>query len=174
MDDKTKGNGVDDSEFAYIFKFRKTYTNFNDLWAMKSSARESLRDWMIAWVCDPKTAENSANACSELIENCIKFSLVDTVSTVRIRIREKSIVVETANRSNALNRETIREMIDKVRDMEDLRGYFARTLLTRTPGKSQLGIIKIIMETQGVISFSQGPEEGDVRVRLEIDAFLQP
>ncbi|MFH1156548.1 MAG: hypothetical protein V1793_22315 [Pseudomonadota bacterium] len=171
MEHQPIGNGVENSEFAYIFKFKKTDANFNDLWAMKSSARESLRDWLIAWVCDPKTAENCANACSELIENCIKFSIVDTVSTVLIRINEASIVVETRNMADEHNLRMVQNMIQKLATIDDLREYFAQTLLTPNRGKSQLGILKIIMETKGAISFVNSSDDRAVHIRLEIDSF---
>jgi hypothetical protein len=173
MDQAPATNRDGDSEFAYSFKFRKTDTNFNDLWAMKSSARESLRDWMIAWTCGPKTAENCANACSELIENCIKFSLVDTVSTVSIRIRERSIEVETRNRSDRDNLCMVTGMIEKLGEIDDLRSYFARTLLSPNRGKSQLGILKIVMETRGTLQIVPAKDPDLVQIRLEIDSFGQ-
>lgn len=168
MNIKETGSIHKDSEFAYSFKFRKNGGNFNDLWAMKSSARESLRDWLIAWIFSPKTADTCANACSEMIENCIKFSLVDSMSSVSILIQDTSIIIETVNKAVKEHRECLVTMLKAIEESGNPRAMFADKLLKSTKGKSHLGILKILMETRGTLQISEKQDFEFIRVRLEI------
>ena len=51
--------------FAYTFQFYKIEERFGKLWQMKTSARESLKDWLLASDISPQISGKCANACSE-------------------------------------------------------------------------------------------------------------
>ncbi len=159
-----------ENDFEYAFKFRKTEKRFNRLWGMKSSARESLKDWLIASDINPKVSEVCANACSELIENCVKFSKNDSTAVVSINVSDRSITVETINKAEKEHRETVSREIEALNAASDPRQVFAEKLLNPAEGKSQLGIIKISMETKGKLELVQEPDEEIVRMKLEMKA----
>ena len=84
-------------DFEYIFKFKKGEEKFDKLWQMKASARESLKDWLLVTDISPQISEICANACSELIENCIKYTQDETTAVVAIHATNTVITVETIN-----------------------------------------------------------------------------
>ena len=96
-------------DFAYSFKFKKAETQFERLWTMKASARESLKDWLIVSNIAPTIAENCANACSELIENCVKYTEDGSFATVFIHVLENTIIVETLNGADKQHRNALKE-----------------------------------------------------------------
>ncbi len=147
--------GVDlEIDFEYTFKFKKNKEKFDMLWGMKANARQSLKDWLtISTDIGPKTSEVCANACSELIENCIKYSENDSTIVVSIKAKGKSVTVETINRAEKEDKETLAEAVRKLNAASDPKQLFAEKLLNPVEGKSELGLIKIITETKGVIVF---------------------
>ncbi len=111
-----------------------------------------------------------ANACSELIENCVKFSKNDSTAVVSINVSDRSITVETINKAEKEHRETVSKEIEALNAASDPRQVFAEKLLNPAEGKSQLGIIKISMETKGKLELVQEPDEEVVRMKLEMKA----
>ena len=162
-------------DFEYIFQFQKTDEHFGQLWQMKSSARESLKDWLLASNIAPKIAETCANACSELIENCIKYAQNQTRAGVLIHVNQADaggdaeIIVETFNRTEPLHCGTLQESITTINHSNDLKMLFVQKLLNPSEGLSHLGLVKLMLETKGQIEFL--PAENDiVHVRLRMEA----
>ncbi len=140
-------------DFEYYFRFKKLSMNFEELWRMKSAARESLREWLVAVHTGHKTAEVIANSASELIENCIKYSIMDTFSSVYIGVAGDCVNIETVN-SAALNEiNTLKDFIDIIsRKKNSLSDLFLKKITDSVSNtSSQIGLIKIIMESHGAI-----------------------
>ncbi|MCP4353672.1 MAG: hypothetical protein GY795_50135 [Desulfobacterales bacterium] len=157
-------------DFEYAFRFVKTEENFNELWGMKSSTRESMKDWLIASTVKPEKADICANACSELVENCIKFSKNGSTSVISIKIKDRSIIVETFNESEKEHKNDIAGAFKELNQASDPRQLFAERLLSPPQqGKGRLGLIKIALETRGKIGLENEPENV-VHVKLEMEA----
>jgi len=161
------------SDFQYFYKFRKTDSNFQDLWRMKSAARESLREWLLSIRTEPAMAEVISNASSELVENCIKYSKIGTYSFVLISVVNRDVRVETINSAETEQREKVRSFI---RDINSGRKgltelYIERLTESASSGKSQLGFIKLLMETKGRIEIDESPDRDEIvalRVSIEV------
>lgn len=169
-----KINLFKDEDFEYFFKFIKNDSNFNELWRMKSLARETLKEWLIATHLDVETAENCANACSELIENCIKFSLVDEYSYVLILVDNDKITVETINKSEEEKIKILQKNFDCLlnKDIDDITDMYITKLTentTENSEKSQLGIIKIKLETNADFQLVKRDEKNIVHIKLTMD-----
>ena len=157
-------------EFYYSFQFRKYDTLFDRLWQMKSSVRESLQDWLLASAVSHESAENCANACSEMVENCIKYASNDSQAGVSICVKDTSILVETSNHAEAMHRQELQESIVALNEALDLSQLFVQKLMNPEEGVSQLGLIKIMMETKGRLELLPGQEPDIAHVRLSMEA----
>ena len=60
--------------FTYRYAFIKSENNFKDLWRLKTTTREALRAWLMAGKASGERGDAIAGACSELMENSIKYS----------------------------------------------------------------------------------------------------
>lgn len=138
--------------FSYAFTFKKVDAEFDRLWQMKSSARESLKDWLLVSGVSPKHSEICANACSELIENCIKYCREGSIANVTIRVENAIITVETFNRATSQHHQKLTGMLTQIRSSANLEQLFVETLILSTSDKSQVGLIKIAMETKGSLT----------------------
>ncbi len=167
---KTGEYNISEGDFQFGFRIRKAEENFKKLWTMKSSARESLKDWLLATNIAPKLSEICANACSELIENCIKYSRNDSMATVSISASDVVITVETINRAEKEHKDFIMKIAEKLNAAPDPQLLFTEMLLNPIDGKSQLGLAKILMETKGKVEIVQEPDEAVVHVRLKMKA----
>jgi hypothetical protein len=159
-----------DCDFFYKFKFTKLLERFEQLWTMKASARESFNDWLIVSNILARKAEVWANACSELIENSIKYTPNGSSATVTICVQGNEISVETINSAKKENIEALRESLATLEAASDPRQVFAERLMNPVRGKSQLGLIKIIMETKGTLELTQAEAEEVVQLKLRIHA----
>ena len=162
-------------DFEYTFQFQKTEEHFDQLWQMKSSARESLKDWLLASSVTPKIAETCANACSELIENCIKYAQNYTRAGVLIHVNQPDaaekadIIIETFNRSDPSHHACLSESIAAINQTGDLKMLFVQKLLNPSYGQSHLGLVKLMLETKGRMEFL--PAENHIaHVRLRMEA----
>jgi hypothetical protein len=160
---------MDQNDFEYFFRFKKGQTNFDELWRMKSSARESLREWLMAVHTEPQNAEIIANASSELIENCIKYSLVDAFSFVYIHVEDRVINIETVNKTSEEQREKIKAFLEYInkREKKAAELYIEKISESLISGNSQLGLLKILMETNGSIELLENNTENDI-VHLKV------
>lgn len=159
-------------DFEYFFKFVKLEDNFNDLWRMKAIARESLKEWLVSAHINVGVAENCANACSELIENCIKFTIIDKSSFILIDIVGEDIKIETVNWTEHEKKLELIEFIEGISkpdtDIQEL--YVERVRESILSEKSQLGLIKILMETKGKIQILRKEDDECVHLLLQINA----
>lgn len=160
----------DENDFHYYFKFKKKIDNFDDLWRMKKTGRLALREWMITFPYEQELANVIANACSELIENCIKYSVVNTAAQVEIFAIRENVYVETINIADEAQilkiKETLKLIEANMDDLVDL--YLKKIKKAQDTGKSQLGLIKIIMETQGRLSIIEEAEKGILHLQLKM------
>ncbi len=157
-------------DFRYVFKFRNRANHFEKLWQMKISARESLDDWLLVSDIIPHTAETCANACSELIENCIKYGQEDAVAVVAIHVTDREIVIETINTTAPDNLAELADAIQALAAAADPKQVFIEKLMHPVAGKSHLGLSKIVMETKGALSLVPHEESGVVHVKLRLQA----
>ncbi len=159
------------NEFEYFFKFTKLSQNFDKLWRMKSLARESVKEWLIANDVAPTTSEDTANSCSELIENSIKYSMEKEESLVLIGINKPVITIETLNKSEVDQKEKlltfVNEILTSSKKITEI--YLEKVQKSVLSGESQLGIVKIIMETKGDIKLIEHEENDIVHVKVTIN-----
>lgn len=166
---------LEESDFYYYFKFKKQANNFEKLWKMKASARIALKEWLLAIPYNVDTSDVLANACSELIENCIKYSRIDTNSCVEIYTIKNTVYVETMNYATEEQKQILldflKELYSNINTLGEL--YIQKLSGTIKTGNSQLGLIKIILETKGDIELlKQKPEVKDntiVHIRLKME-----
>ena len=157
-------------DFEYTFQFQKTEEHFDQLWQMKSSARESLKDWLLASSVTPKIAETCANACSELIENCVKYGREESVAAVAIHVTNTMIEIETVNATEPEHAAELRQSLDELNAADDLKKLFVQKLLHPMQGKSHLGLIKIVMETKGALRMMPHAANDIAHVALRMNA----
>lgn len=157
-------------DFRYVFKFRNRADHFEKLWQMKISARESLDDWLLVSDITPHTAEVCANACSELIENCIKYSLENAISVVAIHVTDRDIVIETINSTKPDHLSELADAVKMLDIADDPKQVFIQKLMNPVAGKSHLGLSKIVVETKGSLSLVPHEEAGVVHVKLKMQA----
>ncbi len=166
---RIKMNLLQTRDFEYAFRFNKTESNFKDLWLMKSCTRDSLRAWLIAMEVKPERANDCANACSELVENAVKFSADGSDSVISLCVNKPKIIVETLNRAQKENVETASQIIRALNDTTDIRKLMAERLLS-SDGKSQLGLMKSSLDTGGKIELIDESEPDVVHLRLTMEA----
>ena len=156
-------------DFEYIFKFKKGKEKFDKLWQMKASARESLNDWLLVTDISPQISEICANACSELIENCIKYTQAETTAVVAIHATNAVITVETINPTEQGHKALLKDSIDALNAASDPKQIFVEKLLHPVDKKSHLGLIKIVMETKGTLELVQEQNDAVVHVKLHMN-----
>ena len=157
-------------DFRYVFKFRKRKDYFEKLWNMKISARESLEDWLLLSIASPQMAEICANACSELIENCVKYGREESVAVVAIHVTNTTIVIETVNSTEREHAAELRRSLEALDATGDPKQLFVQKLLNPVQGKSHLGLIKMVMETKGALRIMPHAEDDVVHVVLRMNA----
>lgn len=153
-------------DFAYSFKFRRVGERFDKLWEMKVSARESLEDWLVVSDVPPRTAEICANACSELIENSIKYAQNGSIATVLIHVLNNTITVETSNTAEKAHRDALSLCLTELDTTPDPKQLFVEKLLNPVGGESHVGLIKIVMETKGTLECIPSEDTDMIRIRL--------
>ena len=157
-------------DFEYMFQFYKINAHFDQLWQMKSSARESLKDWLVTSNVSPKVAETCANACSELIENCVKYTQEHTRAGVVIRVDHMNITVETCNIAASEDCRGLSDSIAALQSAHDIKQLFIEKLTEQTEGCGHLGLIKIAFETGGRLELLKESANQAVHVCLHMEA----
>lgn len=161
------------NDFEYFFRFKKFNNNFEVLWRMKSSARESLREWLTAIDASPKNSEVISNAASELIENCIKYSKVESYSFVYIRVDGNKIGIETMNKATPDQKRELDYFMKSIKesDLSVTEIYIKKMIESINNKKSQLGILRIMMETEGTVDVVEDNDKDVVHfsVLMEVD-----
>ena len=153
---------------GYRVSFRKTEERFDELWGLKARVRESVHDWLAASNVRLSISEVCANACSELLENCIKFTRNKSVAAISVSLTEQIIVVETINSTHGLHVEVLRQSLDALRAASDPQQLFINALLNSVEGQSRLGLIKIILETRGTLELVPQEEQEIVHLKLRV------
>lgn len=160
------------ADFEYFFRFQKHSDNFETLWRMKSSARESLREWLSAINTSPKSAEVISSASSELIENCIKYSEPETFSFVLIKVHKNTIDIETMNRATKEQKSEVDNFMESIytSDLTPTELYINKMIESIKSPKSQLGILRIMMETEGEVLMIDNNDESVVHFSVSMEA----
>ncbi len=153
---------------GYRISFRKTEERFDELWGMKTHVRESVHDWLAASHVRLRISEVCANACSELLENCIKYTRNGSVVVVSVYLSEQTIVVETINSATGVHVEMLRESLDTLRAASEPQQLFINTLRNPDEGQSRLGLIRIILETSGTLELVPQEEPEIVHLKLRV------
>ena len=137
---------------------------------MKSIARESLKEWLIISNVETKLADKCANASGELIENCIKYSKTNSQSQAIIRVDGNTIDLETSNYASQNDLNELSQIIDEIHNTTNIKELFAHHLLNSDTNQSQLGLIKIILETKGNISINNKVDKDIIHIIVRINA----
>ena len=145
------------------------------MWPMVSTVRHRIHQWLLGISVDPTSAELCANASSELVENCIKYSRGESMAAVAIQVYESEITVETINSSSDVHTDAVRRSIEKVTAVDDLKQIFVEKLMNSETESSQLGLIKIAMETKGKLAIIPREKENLIHIvlRIPIDTYEQ-
>jgi len=157
-------------DFSYFFQFKKLDDNFDKLWRMKSSARDTLKEWLLTIPYDAETSSTIANACSELIENCIKYSSNNTSSLVEIFVYKEYIFIETSNYSDKAQIQEFKRCLQGIHENKGNlpRLYIKKLENSQYSGFSQLGLIKILMETHGEFKLLNEHKKNLLHTQLKI------
>lgn len=150
----------------YRLHFRKLEKRFDELWGMKAHVRESVHDWLTASNVSSRISEVCANACSELLENCIKYASNGSVITVVVSLAEQTIVVETMNSAHNEHRASLRQALNALQASSEPKQLFVHNLLYPVGGESHIGLIRLILETRGTLELV--PEEDQELVHLQL------
>lgn len=158
----------------YYFTFKKEDDNFKKLWQLKSAIRESIKEWLFTGLDNLDLTDTIANACSELIENCIKYSLNDTISALYIRLTDTMIVIETLNLCLPEDKAYVTNFITDVNSGKIIPGelYVDRLVTSSHKEKSMLGLLTILLEINGKLEYVDTPGHDEalhVKVLIDID-----
>ncbi len=158
-------------DYEYFTKFTKLSDNFNQLWRLKSITRDNLRDWLMNNNVDPVLSENVTNACSELIENSIKFSKENEEIFVLVNISGRKIIVETFNMTGKAQKTKMLSYIEKLnKDTTDISELYVKSIQESVRrGVSRLGILKILLETGGKLELLDKDKPGFIHIKLTIN-----
>jgi len=162
---------INRNDFEYFFRFKKTENNFEDLWRMKTTAREALREWLFSMHKTPQMVEVIANSSSELIENCIKYSDQGSFSFVLMRVHGDEVTIETANKAEPELKQNVVRFVEYITAKQNnpTEIYIKKITESLATGKSQLGLLKILMETEGAMEVVQDKgEENIVHLKVTI------
>lgn len=145
------------NDFNISYNFLKNNDDFEYLWRMKSIARTSLSEWLFSFKLDDNMVRVSADATSELIENCIKYSLDSTLVYVSVSVSLNEVKIATRNHAESHDIETIFQFVEKINSQrENLNElYIASIIESVSKEKSQLGLIKIMLESDGFIEVNE-------------------
>ena len=159
-----------ESNLIFQYNFIKNQKNFNNLWKMKSNTRECIKEWLSSTNINNIIVETSSNACSELIENCIKYSIDNKLCRLQISIINNSIIIETINSAEVVNKTKILETLNLIDNNKNnlTKIYIDKLRLSAKYEKSELGFIKIMMETNGKIVVQNKDNNEEVHLILEI------
>lgn len=158
------------NDFEYFFRFVKDAHNFKQLWKMKSTARYALKDWLITVNKNPIVSETLSNACSELIENAIKYSLEDTYTFIFSHQSKNMIHIDTINMCTKEQKLYAMNFLDElVANQGNLEQIYVQKIMdVENSNKGQFGLLKILMETKGNIVLLDD-EPNVFHIRLEAD-----
>ncbi len=173
---KPKEERLKDGHYSYAVQFKKLNETFEKLWQMKSTMRECIRDWLAALNVPPTMSENCANASSELIENCVKYTSEGSTVTVVISLNNSMLTVETINTAEERHRQALRKSIALLNTTSDPKQLFVETLQHPVEGKIHLGLIKIVMETEGQLEcvLEQHADLAHVRLQIRMPEHQRP
>lgn len=160
------------NDYTTFFKFIKLTDNFEELWKLKTTARQVLRDWLRSMSFERDISELVSNASCELMENIIKFSKADESAFIVVEVFDQSsISIDTYNKSELFFREKLISFLDGLhkeqKQIEDL--YLDRLREAVFSTESRLGIIKILLETGGRVELVDEEDEEMVHIRFMVD-----
>ncbi len=160
-----------DSDAEFFLRFQKLADNFDELWEKKSIARQSIYEWLIKQHIESDISKNIIHACSELIENCIKYSQENEEFFLLLKILDKGLLIESLNISTHNQKQ---KLIDYLRQLSQESVslpvlYSNRIKESVHIEASQLGIISIMIETGSQFELVDEEKENVVHVRLTIN-----
>ncbi len=158
-------------KYVYLLSFKKVKDNFNQLWQMKNSIRESLRCWLLTIQNTGIDINIIGNCFDEILENCIKYSLEGYKILVRINTHEKYIYINSFNVSSEKNIAYLDDLLQEI-DSSDNEDLYIRNLTNLLENKrNPLGLLRIINETGGNISLlnrKQGNNVMHLRIKINV------
>ena len=155
-------------DVGYRLKFRNAKERFHELWGMKAHVRENVKDWLVASNVQSRISEICATACSELLENCIKYTSNGAVAVVSVHLSDQTIIVETINPAHGDHIALLHESLDTLQAALEPKQLFVKHLLNPIAGKSRLGLIRIVLETRGTLELVQEKEKEIVHLKLHV------
>lgn len=158
-------------KIQYSFKFVNSKKKFEDLWRMKSSAREAVREWLVISLRDLYKVDVISNSCAELIENCIKYSDEGSVCGVNIELFQNNLIIDTENVASLEHISKLKEQISILNKpnivLEEL--YLEKIKRYMSTQESGLGFYKILMETRGHLELNCNDRVVQIKLIVELD-----
>lgn len=130
---------------------------FGPRWTYIATVRVFLQNFLAVGLSDQPTADKIAMSASELLENAVKYATREgTLIQVRIDDAYEYVWVATENYANPEGIEVLKKDVEFLNQHDPLQAYLLKMqeAVTRTDGKSQLGLARIQHEANGRISLS--------------------
>lgn len=158
-------------KIQYSFKFINSKKKFEELWRMKSSAREAVREWLVISLRDLYKVDVISNSCAELIENCIKYSDEGSICSVNIELYQNNLTIDTENITSSEHINKLKGQMDLLNKpniiLEEL--YLDKIKKYMTTQESGLGFFKILMETRGHLKLNCEDNKVQIKLIVELD-----
>lgn len=134
----------------------KLHMNFGPMWESVSIIRNFTTDMLSTGILDTNDAKKVATACSELIENVVKYSAAGGVAIdIKKDLGNGEIYLTIQNIANEEDLETFESVFQTVTSGDPKEVY--KNMMLRSfsdPETSQLGLARIRYECQGELSYS--------------------
>ncbi len=158
-------------KYVYLLSFKKVNDNFDQLWKMKNSTRESLINWFLTINNSDIDTNIIGNCFDEILENCIKYSLEGYKILVRINTFNDYIYFNSFNVCSDENIDCLDELLQEINSTENENLYIRNLTNLLANKKNPLGLLRIINETGGDISLidrNQGKNVVHLRIKINV------
>lgn len=150
MNKDDKGNG--DNGYK-----EEGYLNlvFAPRWKYTSVVRNFIQNFLAVAIAGKKTSDKIAIAASELIENSVKYSNKDEATlNLRIEKKDNKLIISVTNDADPEQIEFLKNYVDEMKGNDPLKTYLDKmqNAISRTDGKSQLGLARIQYESKAELS----------------------
>lgn len=153
------------SDFKYQYKYKITEDQKSQLWKIKSDARLMILEKTRELFSEHSNLEAISNAFCELFENSIKYSKESSEAEIGIEITDNDITIYSQNISD--NKDILEEFIAEIEISEkNYEEQYLEKLKTINISNGQLGILRVLMETKGVIAFVKNTSKDLVYLTL--------
>lgn len=140
-----------------VIRFGESFIelDFNASWRYVQSLWDFIRGLLAIFLRDSSRSDVISTAIIELVENAVKYSKKDETghSVILFRLNldkdERLVYVEVENPADGEHMHTFRDELKRINSAEDPKQIYREKMMeaaTREDGKSQLGLVRIIVE----------------------------